>query len=254
VQPEVARFTRVVAYDRAGFGWSDPGPEPRDALQNVRELHSALAKADIPGPYVLVGHSYGGAVARVFIAEHPDEVAGIVLVDPRHPDQDTRFPPEAQAKSQSEEEMIAMLRVLARFGVMRLTDEGKEHDLPTQQNAEYNAFHDTTQYWDSLAVQGAAIKATDAQTRSAGSLGNRPLVVLSADTAWWTPGAPADETRRVFTELNREQAALSPNSVHRLVTGASHTSLVNKREHAQATIDAIWEVVEAVRIGQPLAP
>ena len=247
------RFTRVIAYDRAGFGWSDPGPEPRDALQNVRELHSALAKAGIPVPYVLVGHSYGGAVARVFTAEYPDEVVGIVLVDPRHPDQDTRFPPEAQAKSQSEAEMIATLRVLARFGVLHLTDEGKEHDLPARQNAEYNAFHDTTQYWDSLAAQGAAITATDAQTRSAGSLGNRPLVVLSADTAWWTPGAPADETRRVLTELNREQAALSSNSVHRLIAGTSHTSLVNKREHAQATIDAIRQVVEAVRTGQPLA-
>ena len=177
----------------------------------------------------------------------------MVLVDPRHPDQDARWPPEARAKSQSEAEMIAVLRVLARFGVLRLTDEGKEHDLPARQNLEYNAFHDTAQYWDSIAAQGAAITATDAQTRGTGSLGDRPLFVLSADTAWWTPGAPADETRRVFTELNREQAALSSNSIHRVVAGASHTSLVNKREHAQATSDAIRQVVEAVRTGQPLA-
>jgi pimeloyl-ACP methyl ester carboxylesterase len=253
VQPEIARITRVVAYDRAGFGWSDPGSEPRAALHNVHELHTALAKADIPGPYVLVGHSYGGPVARVFTSEYPDEVAGMVLVDPRHPDQDTRFPPEAQAKSQSEAEMIAVLRVLARFGTLRLTDEGKEHDLPARQNAEYNAFHDSTRYWDSLVAQGTAITRTDAQTRGAGSLGDRPLVVLSADTAWWTPGAPADETRLVFTELNREQAALSTNSVHRVVAGASHTSLVNKREHAQATSEAIRQVVEAVRTGRPIA-
>src|SRR4029079_8879704 len=84
VQPEIARITRVVAYDRAGFGWSDPGSEPRDALHNVHELHTALAKAGIAGPYVLVGHSYGGPVARVFTSEYPDEVAGMVFVDPRH--------------------------------------------------------------------------------------------------------------------------------------------------------------------------
>jgi pimeloyl-ACP methyl ester carboxylesterase len=253
VQPAVARFTRVVAYDRAGFGWSEPGPEPRDALRNVRELHTALGLAGIPGPYVLVGHSYGGPIARVYAAQYPDEVAGMVLVDPRHPDQDARFPAEAKVAMESEGEMVAMLRVLARFGVLRLTDEGKEHELPERQNAEYNAFHDSTQYWDSLAAQGAAIAATDAETRGAGSLGRGPLAVLSADRAWWTPGAPPDETRRVYTELNIEQAALSSNSIHRVVAGASHTSLVNNQQHAQITIDTIRQVVAAARADQPLA-
>jgi pimeloyl-ACP methyl ester carboxylesterase len=253
VQPAVARFTQVVAYDRAGFGWSDPGPEPRDALQNVRELHTALGQAGIPGPYVLVGHSYGGALARVYAAQYPDEVVGMVLVDPRHPDQDRRFPPEAQARSQSEARMIAMLRVLARFGVLRLTDEGKEHELPLQQNAQYNAFHDSTRYWDSIAAEAAAIGATDAETRGAGSLGAQPLAVISADTAWWAPGAPADTTRRAYTELNSEQAALSSNSIYRVVAGASHTSLVNNREHAQIAIDTIRQVVVAARTGQRLA-
>ena len=239
IQPALARFTRVVAYDRAGFGWSDPGPVPRDALQNVRELHTALGRAGIRGPYVLVGHSYGGPLARVYAGQYPDEVAGMVLIDPRHPDRDARFPPEAQAKSQSEARMIAMLRVLVRFGVLRLTDEGKEHELPPQQNAEYNAFQASTRHWDSIAAEIAAIAATDAQTRRAGSLGGRPLAVISADTAWWTPGAPADATRQVHTQLNREQAELSSNSIHRVVAGASHTSLVNNRDHAQTTIALI---------------
>jgi pimeloyl-ACP methyl ester carboxylesterase len=252
VQPALAQFTRVVAYDRAGFGWSDVGPAPRDALQNVRELHTALGRAGIAGPYVLVGHSLGGPLARVYAGQYPDEVVGMVLIDPRHPDQDTRLPPEAQAKSQSEAQMIAMLHVLARFGVLRLTNQGKVHELPRQQNAEYNAFHDTTRYWDSIAAEGAAIGATDAQTRSAGSLGRLPLAVISADTAWWTPGAPPDATRQVYTQLNREQAALSSNSIHRVVAGASHTSLVNNHDHAQTAIALIRQVVEAARSGKPL--
>ncbi len=252
VQGALARYTRVVAYDRAGFGWSDVGPAPRDALQNVRELHTALGRAGIAGPYVLVGHSLGGPLARVYAGQYPDEVVGMVLIDPRHPDKDTRFPPEAQAKSQSEARMIALLRVLARFGVLRLTDQGKEHQLPPQQNASSNAFQASTRHWDSIAAEAAVIAATDAETRSAGSLGRLPLAVISADTAWWTTGAPADATRLLYTQLNREQAALSSNSIHRVVVGASHTSLVNNREHAQTTIALIRQVVEAARTEKPL--
>src|SRR5688572_27011840 len=87
VQPELAKVTRVVAYDRAGLGWSDPGPKPRDAGQSARELHVALQRMGITGPFVLAGHSYGGLAVRAFAALYPDEVAGMVLVDGSHPDQ-----------------------------------------------------------------------------------------------------------------------------------------------------------------------
>jgi pimeloyl-ACP methyl ester carboxylesterase len=248
VQPEVATFTRVVAYDRAGFGWSDPGPAPRDALQNAQELHMALTNAEIPGPYVLVGHSYGGPVARVFTAQFTGDVVGMVLLDPRHPDQDARFPTEAQ---NADAGLITMLTYLARVGVLRLLGVGMDQarDLPRQQQEEYAAFYNSNQFWESVEAQGAAIQATDAQTRNAGSLGSMPLIVISADSAWLNFGGPPDEARRIYTEMNVEQAGLSSNSAHRVVAGATHTSLVNEREDAQATIDAIREVVEAVRTG-----
>lgn len=253
VQPAIARTTRVVAYDRAGFGWSDPGPGSRDALQHVHELHTALERAGIPGPYLLVGHSYGGEVARVFAGQYPTEVTGMVLIDPRHPDQSVRFPADALEKARDESRMIAIVRVASQFGLLRLTDMGKERELPQQQNDEYNAFHDTTRYWESIANEAAAIDASDAASRAVTSLGALPLAVLSADQAWWTPNAPADETRLVYTKLNQEQAALSANSVHRIVAGASHTSLVNNRDDAQAIIDAILDVLNAAHSGQPLA-
>ena len=82
VQPEVAKFTRVVAYDHAGWWGSEPGPKPRDARQIARELHAALHKAGLPPPFVLVGYSFGGPFIRVFAATYPQEVAGMVLVDP----------------------------------------------------------------------------------------------------------------------------------------------------------------------------
>jgi pimeloyl-ACP methyl ester carboxylesterase len=254
VQPEVARFTRVVAFDRAGFGWSEPGPEPRDAAQNARELHLALERAGIPGPYVLVGHSYGGPVARVYASQYASDVAGMVLLDPRSPDRDARFPAEVHAAEQSEQRLIAMLGWMACLGLLRLTPLGQEQarDLPPNQQAAYAATYNTVQYWDSIRAQGAAIGRTDEQARAVRSLGAMPLIVLSADTAWLSPGAPPDATRRVYTELNIEQAALSSNSLHQVVEGTTHTSLVNDQQHAQATIDAIRQVIDAVRDGERL--
>lgn len=86
VQTQVAAFARVCAYDRAGVGKSSPRPKPRTSGQMVSELHTLLSKAEIDGPYVLIGHSLGGLNAQLYAIEHPDEVAGLVLVDPSYPD------------------------------------------------------------------------------------------------------------------------------------------------------------------------
>jgi pimeloyl-ACP methyl ester carboxylesterase len=97
VQPEVAKFTRVCSYDRAGMGWSDAGPYPRTSGQIVREMHALLSNAGIPGPYVLVGHSFGGFNVRLFAQEHPQDVAGLVLLDSIHEDQWARMPESMRA-------------------------------------------------------------------------------------------------------------------------------------------------------------
>src|SRR5262249_42470869 len=86
VRGQVARFARVVSYDRAGIGGSPPGPEPRDAKRIAGELHAALRNAGIAPPPVLVGHSLGGPFVRVFAHLYPADVAGLVLVDPTLPD------------------------------------------------------------------------------------------------------------------------------------------------------------------------
>jgi pimeloyl-ACP methyl ester carboxylesterase len=88
VQPEVAQSTRICAYDRAGFGWSESSPRPRTAENIVEELHALLQQADIASPYVLVGHSMGGVYVRLYAHKYPDEVTGMVLVDSSHEEQD----------------------------------------------------------------------------------------------------------------------------------------------------------------------
>lgn len=87
VQPAVARVTRACTYDRAGFGWSDAGPLPRTAGRIADELHELLVRAAVAGPYVLVGHSFGGLVMRLLAARHVDEVAGLILIEPAVPEE-----------------------------------------------------------------------------------------------------------------------------------------------------------------------
>jgi len=87
IQPGVARFTRVCTYDRAGYAWSDPGPTPRTMQQVAYELHTALHEEGVRKPYVLVGHSIGGLMVRVYAGQYRDEVSGMVLVDSSHEDQ-----------------------------------------------------------------------------------------------------------------------------------------------------------------------
>lgn len=82
VQPEVAKFTRVCSYDRAGLGWSGTGRAPRTVQAMVAELKLLLHKAGFRGPFILVGHSFGGLLIRAYAAFYPEDVAGLVFVDP----------------------------------------------------------------------------------------------------------------------------------------------------------------------------
>src|SRR5215204_6943645 len=146
VQPRVAERTRVVAYDRAGVGWSDRGPEPRDGRQIATELHAALEGAGIGGPYVLVGHSFGGVYVRVFADLYPDEVAGLVLVDPTHPDQIERSPREAQAM-RTTRQLMRVFDGLSHIGLLRLANPAAmfmpglraDHEIVSAKRAPANA-------------------------------------------------------------------------------------------------------------------
>jgi pimeloyl-ACP methyl ester carboxylesterase len=242
VQKQLAQTTRVCAYDRAGLGWSERGPQPRDAEQVSSELHTLLANAaGIEGPYVLVGHSYGGLYARMYAARYSEEVGGVVLVDSSHPEQFTRSP-EGRAMYEQTNRLGAVLPLLTRLGVIRLTNFYPAHpDLPSQERAQIEAFNSSTQQVSTTAQEFRATPETSAKVRSAGSLGDTPLAVVSAGEQ--PPG---------WLEMQDELAALSPNSIHRVVEGAAHESLLYDKGDAQVTSAAIEKVVEAVRTERPL--
>src|ERR687894_428130 len=251
VQQQVSVTTRVCAYDRAGMGWSEMGPEPRGAERITGELHALLKGAGIEGPYVLVGHSFGGLYARTYAARYPDEAAGVVLVDSSSPKQAghqpaTRDSDEPQKRAPAVVPRLARLGVslLARLGVVRLLSEldPASPELPPQQRAQIDALTPSTRQWSTSALEFLAPTQT-LRPGSPGSLGNKPLAVVTAPKQA-EPG---------WLKLQDKLATLSPNSIHRVVKGATHTSLLYDRSDAQASSAAIVDVVAAVRNDRPLA-
>lgn len=252
VLPEVARSTRVCAYDRAGMGWSDPGPEPRDARTAAAELHTLLERAGIAGPYVLVGHSLGGLSVRMFAAQYRSDVAGMVLVDATHPDLWERLPPELQLPDAS---LLNVFPYAAMAGLTRFYSPFPvDPELPAQQRAQIAALNASTASMTTIAAELRAIPASTVQVRGAGSPGDMPLVVLTAEDTYPQLAGELDaKANKVWKQLQGELAALSSNVAHRQIPATTHESLVHQQADARATLAAILQVVEAVRTRKRLA-
>src|SRR5689334_15205133 len=204
VQTAIGQTTRVCAYDRAGMGWSDPGPAPRTPSQIAGELHTLLGNAGIAGPYVLVGHSLAGKNVRLFALQHPDEVAGMVLVDARseYVDEHTS-PAEAQAFQQAMARQGTIYGLARALGVVRLVGASQEGTpaLPSETRLAMALFTTGQRDIATTAAEGQQRAADDRQLQAAPSLGALPLIVLAA-------GQNMEQTP-YWAEAQRRQAALS---------------------------------------------
>jgi pimeloyl-ACP methyl ester carboxylesterase len=248
IQPKLAEHTRVCAYDRAGYGWSDYNPAPRTLDQQVNELHALLAGANESGPYILVGHSYGARVDRVFAAKYPDEVAGLVLMDPGFLYDDPRYPAEAQSHLEADINMSRAGRWLAPIGLVRLLQpimNNPTFDLPEEARLASASFTATSRYWQSLNDQMHVLSTVFEEEHQVTTLGEIPLLVLNSTE-------PDDASHQVWQQANSEMAALSTHGSYRLVEGATHFSLVYRQNDAQFCADGILEVLESARTAQAL--
>lgn len=247
VQRGVERFAPVVSYDRAGLGDSDPGPMPRDGVELVTEFHTALVNAGYRGPYVFVGHSYGGLLARLFADRYPDEVAGVVLVESSH---------AAQFRGRGPRGVLRVMRTLvpaapwvARLGLTRavLTFVKTDADLlPPAARKEQRAFLGSPRHWNGVVREmGAWGPLTSPQAAAARDLGDRPLAVLTAEvSAKRFPG---------WKGLQSDHSRLSTDSFARTVAGATHGSILADSSHAEHVITAIHDVFDAVRLHRRVA-
>lgn len=253
VQPAIAEETRVCAYDRGGIMWSTPRAGPRDATRIADELHALLRAADEPGPYVMVGHSLGGAFVRVFAGRFPDAVVGLVFVDATPPGLMSRMPADMQAAMSARPPEL-LVRLLAAIGVMRVMrfgDAGFPEMWPDSARAAIRAMLP-------LSVRGilgerAAIDDALAEAGAVTTLGNRPLVVLTAGKHRAPPSGVSDSSIALFEQLwqgmQNELATLSSNADHRTIASSDHYIQL---DDPGAVIDAVSRVVRSVRGNIPL--
>ena len=238
IQPEVAKFTRVVSYDRAGLGWSESDNASPAGSHTARQLHDLLQVSGVDGPYVLVGHSMGGLLVRLFADQYPDEVAGMVLIDASHPDQYARSS-AIRGHMSSGFQMLKRIPFLTKLGYVRLTGffHSQAEGLPARQRREAEAFLSSYNHFKTTLNESLAWDSLCAEVRRARNLGDKPLAVVSAGKDL-LPGA---------TDLQDELATLSSDSTHLVVEGATHVTLVTHREHAMSVVAAIRQVVEKVK-------
>jgi pimeloyl-ACP methyl ester carboxylesterase len=237
VQPQVARFARIVAYDRAGLAWSQASDAPHDADAVAQQLHALLARIQAPHPYLLVGHSLGGLFVLRFTQRYRDEVGGLVLVDALSPhfdgqvdDDDYRHPWRA----------VAIGDVLANLGLVGFLGIPPQLDLlpPGARDAALYFIH-SPPHWDAMLAETAELGRSLEQARALAALGDVPLIVLSATRD--RPGG--------WAELQRGISTLSRACEWRLPPGTDHFGLVTDASQARYTVQAIRDVYHRMLAG-----
>jgi pimeloyl-ACP methyl ester carboxylesterase len=267
VQDEVARFTRVCSYDRAGYGYSGAGALPRTSLQIAKELHALLATAGEKGPFVIVGHSFGGYNVRVYTGLYPDDVAGVVLVDTSHEDQLTRFPPVVRASMRAPSENEVRVATLMRhLGIVRALGIGEAQDdaLPAEFVRELSYLLQSPRFMAATSAELRSFAQSADQVRAAGNLGDRPLIVLTAGKGMSSAEFPAalgvtqqdiEAVHRVWTdELQVEQMHLSTRGKRTIVSDSAHNIQFERPDAVTAAIREVWEAVRvtgANSVGSP---
>ena len=261
VQPEVARFARVCSYDRAGYGWSEPGPGPRTSLQIARELKALLDAAGERGPFVLVGHSFGGYNIRVFTGLDPGDVAAVVLVDASHEDEEERIgsvlPAAVRKEEKENDDMDEMLeRILTPFlihlGIQRLSLAAGWTGLPGSMSRNFAEelfyLQEQQKFRNAVESEGDASSQSAAQARSAGNLGDRPLIVLTAGKPY-EPEPLLTETdlekqKKMWIDvLQVEEAHLSTRGKQIVVPDSGHMIPFERPDAVVSAIREVWSAV-----------
>ena len=241
IAPTVAAHTRVCVYDRAGRGRSDPSPDPQDGDQIATDLHTLLERAGVTGPLVMVGHSLGGLYVLDYAARYPQQVAGMVLLDATPPTAFTALP-EYPGIYDMLTTASGLFPGLARLGVTQLINDMSDAELPTQAGNQLRADLSTAGQARSQRDELAMVPTMMAQAGAVTDLGDLPLYVLTAP----------EDTQTNWLQPQIALAALSDNSIHLVVAGASHQSLLDNQAYATVSSQAITQVVDAARTGTPL--
>jgi pimeloyl-ACP methyl ester carboxylesterase len=249
VQPEIAKFTRVCSYDRAGLGYSDSSPRPRTSRVFVDELHSLLRHAGIYGPLVLVGHSMGGFNVRLYASLYRHEpngmIVGLVLVDSSHPEQQRRLPPAINDLDSTWLREQEFFEFTMPFGIPRLMGFCGNDDAIRAADCNFHSARESV-------AELKAISLSAAQTADSGPLGDIPLVVLSHDPDMPQPDLPEDlekPTNDAWQHMQEELALLSTRGRQVIAKNSGHYIQLDRPD---LLVDTVHSVVDQAR--QALQP
>lgn len=242
VQPGLAEVTTVCSYDRAGFGWSEPSGQPLTAASLTAELHTLLQRAEVPGPFVLVGHSLGGLLVQHYAATYPAETAGMVLVDSTH-ERQLRLIAELTGNDPAPDNTLQYTGLmLSPFGITRLVMP--YIDDPTilpEADAVKRAFKvKPAALWAEIGERKALSALLDEVAASPVQLGDIPLVVQSRDQF------SLPEEREFWVGLQQELAARSARGKQVTIGHSGHYIHYDQPE---AVVGAVKDVVSQVRTG-----
>ena len=260
VQKEVGGFARVCSYDRAGYGWSDLASGPLSPAQVATDLHKLLEIAQVPGPYILVGHSAGGYYVRAYANQYPSEVVGMVLVDAAYEQQDQLYPPKYIRLMNKSAAMLTLGQIMAPFGGMRATKILNAlvppNLLPADVEGAFLSIIHRTSYCKSMANESEAVASFRSHPDLPKSLGDLPLIVLSAGIAAdeeyaQMGGTKSGISREVYAkvyeanqEMQKELASFSTQGQQVIATESGHMVHYNQPD---LVVDAIQSIVEQVR-------
>jgi pimeloyl-ACP methyl ester carboxylesterase len=243
VPEKIAEFAGVCTYDRAGYGWSEPVALGRTIAERSEELHALLTSAGIPGPYILVAHSYGGFIIRCFARNHPDQTAGLALIDT--PEETAFFRREVLKFYSRLRAMNRVVEFVARFGVLRLLGRFFPLDhvgFSFVRPAEYSAAGD-----DLASLQ--LVEPATGNFGGVGSLGDLPLTVITHGQPF--PG-PFSILENGWSDGQARLAALSTNSLLIRANNSNHMIQVDepglvveaiRRVHAAARAKIVGEIL-----------
>lgn len=271
VQPRAARLARVCSYDRAGLAWSDLGPTPRTMRQDAHELHTLLANAGVPSPYVLVGHSIGGLIARVYAARYPGEVAGVVLVDSTTEDTTLSYQGKVvRVRESARGRPVPDVQTLASSPPKPPTeDDLKQAEFnrqlfgPPKIEPPFDRLPRAAQGLRLWALSNPKLSAAaddfwaeelrelhEARGRDPRQLGGLPLVVLvGGRTEPTPPGVTAEEWRRLSEEKRREKESLVGLSTAGTLRVASRSGHHVQLEEPALVVEAVRQVLQSARRG-----
>jgi pimeloyl-ACP methyl ester carboxylesterase len=262
VQPAISARTRACSYDRAGVGFSDPATRPGSSGNIVEDMRHLLGQAGVSPPYILVGHSYGGMNVRLFAHLHPEDVQGLVLVDPTHEEWSEGFrkldPRQSDEWGQAQVQRFQQLReciAAAKTGFIpgsQLTEKcsfPRDPHMSDAINDVYQVLFMRPGFQAAQLGEEESIRTTSADElrRARSPLGDLPLVVLTRAPFPLGPGESKelrDAKNQLWMNLHKDLVTLSSRGVHRVVPGAGHYIQIDQ---PAAVTQAILDVLDLLQ-------